>query len=189
MTEPISTVQQPTPPPPPAQPVAQGVTDSRRKSPFLACVLSLIPGLGQIYVGYYQRGFFNALIFALLVTLLTASESTMGGSDLIPAVGLFMGFFFLYNIVDAGRRASLYNLALAGGTEIEMPDDFRVPGFRGTIAGGAIMALVGVVLLLHTRFGMSLAWVGEWWPAAFILFGAYLIWKAKQEKESGELAD
>ena len=57
-----------TPPPiqaaqAPRPPVAQGrrefYDDPRRKSPVLALVLSLMPGLGQVYVGYYNQGFIN----------------------------------------------------------------------------------------------------------------------------------
>ena len=55
---------------PPAAPASQylSILDSRRKSPGLACFLSLMPGLGQVYVGYYQRGFVHAAVVAALIT-------------------------------------------------------------------------------------------------------------------------
>ena len=47
--------------------------DPRRKAPVLALVLSLMPGLGQIYVGYYQQGFTIALIVASVIGLLSTN--------------------------------------------------------------------------------------------------------------------
>lgn len=161
----------------PAQPyMATG--DPRQKSPFLAGLLSAVPGLGQVYVGYYQRGFIHALVVAALIALLS-SEAL---DALIPLGAIFLGFFWLYNIIDAGRRASLYNQALAGVADIELPEDFKMPGFRGSVAGGLAIAAAGVILLLHTRFDVSLAWLEEWWPAGLVLFGAYLVWKAWQDR-------
>jgi len=165
----------PAPPYPQAVPVA---SDPRQKSPFLAGLLSVMPGLGQVYTGYYQRGFVHALVVASLMALLAAQDD----SPLIPLGVMFLIFFWLYNIIDASRRASLYNQALAGVADIELPEDFKVPGFRGSILGGLVIAAAGVVLLLNTRFGVSLDWLEEWWPAALILFGGYLVWKAWQDR-------
>jgi len=157
-----------------ALPPTPGINDSRRKSPLFACLLSAMPGLGQVYVGYYQRGFIHIAVVATLITFLASDP---GG--LAPLAGFFLAFFWLYNIVDAGRRALLYNEVLAGRTDIELPQDFQTPGLGGSVAGGVTLALVGFVLLLHTRFDFSLDWVEEWWPVALILFGAYLVYKAK----------
>lgn len=172
--------QQPSPQAPQARPVAYN--DSRRKSPLLAAVLSFIlPGVGQVYIGYYQRGFIHAIVFALAITLLTTD---MGPAT--PLGAIFVAFFFLYNVVDAWRRASLYNYALDGGSEIQLPDDFQMPGFRGSVIGGASLVVVGAILLANTRFGMSLDWIEDWWPAAIIIFGGYLVFKAVQEKAAAE---
>jgi phosphatidylserine synthase len=162
------------------QPVA-AYADSRRKSPLLALVLSGMPGLGQIYVGYYQSGFVHAVIVAALLALLNSPG--FEGSPLFPLFAVFMAFFWLYSMIDAFRRASLYNHALAGGREIALPDDISVPTVRGSIAGGVAIAAVGLILLLNTRFGMSLEWIEQWWPAAILLFGAYLAWKGVQERQ------
>jgi TM2 domain-containing membrane protein YozV len=47
--------------------------DPRRKSPLFATFLSAMPGLGQVYVGYYQRGFINAVVVGTLIALLTST--------------------------------------------------------------------------------------------------------------------
>jgi len=151
-------------------PASSVAGDPRRKSPLFALALSMMPGLGQIYVGYYQRGFMHALVVGGLIAML---NNDLG--SLTPPVGLFLAFFWLYNIVDAGRRAMLYNEALAGRTGIELPQDFAGPGLGGSIPGGIVLAIAGGVLLAHTRFGMPLGWVKEWWPAALVIFGVYLV--------------
>ena len=103
-----------TPPPPAAGPSAAPrvpAADPRIKSPVIAGALSAMPGLGQVYVGYYQRGFVHIFVVAGIIALLAAD--VLG--PLIPLAGLFLGFFWLYNMIDAGRRAALYNQALSGG--------------------------------------------------------------------------
>ncbi len=182
-----------TPPPPPASeraptaPPQLGASDPRIKSPVIAGALSLMPGLGQVYVGYYQRGFVHILVIAGLVALM--ASDTLG--PLLPLAGLFFAFFWLYNVIDAARRASLYNQALAGGEDIELPADFKAPTFGGSIAGGLAFVAAGAILLANTRFGMSLEWIEDWWPAALILFGGYLIYKATQDRTrtEGESSD
>lgn len=158
--------------------------DPRQKSPFLAGLLSMMPGLGQVYVGYYQRGFVHALVVALLITVLAS-----GVDSIAPLAALFLAFFWLYNVIDAARRASLYNQALAGISDVELPEDFKMPGFRGSVLGGVLIAASGVVLLLHTRFGYSLDWIEEWWPAALIGFGLYLVFKAWQDRPRPERSE
>jgi hypothetical protein len=158
----------------PAVPATRSIEgDPRRKSPMLATLLSVMPGLGQIYVGYYRHGFVNALVVGGLCTFMEPAPST-----LVPLAAMFLAFFWMYNLVDAGRRALFYNEALAGRSGIALPDELGSPAFRGSIAGGIAIAFVGAVLLSNTRFGMSLEWVGEWWPAGLIILGAYLAGRA-----------
>ena len=183
----MNAMQEQTPPHVPPYPQAAPVPpplvrmrDSRSKSPAVAAMLSMMPGLGQVYVGYYQRGFVHAAVVASLITL-----TSSGAADKMePLFGLFLAFFWLYNIIDAGRRASLYNDALAGNPSIELPADFKAPGFRGSIAGGVTLMVVGFVLLLHTRFGVSLDWVEEWWPVAPMILGGYLLGRAILERRT-----
>jgi hypothetical protein len=180
--------------PPPAQPgsrppVATGrrdfYDDPRRKSPVLALVLSLMPGLGQVYVGYYQQGFTNVLVAASIIAVL--SSNLAGGAE--PLFGIFLAFFWLYNVVDAWRRATFYNNALAGIGPATLPEDFTAPGSRGTLAGGAVLILVGVIALSHTLFGMPLDWLQKWWPLALVGVGGWLIYPSiAGKKKTGTAA-
>lgn len=156
--------------------------DPRRKSPLLAMILSALPGVGQVYIGYYQQGFMNAVIFAVLVATL-ATEQLEGFT---PVVAIFMAFFWLYNVIDAGRRATLYNLALAGGEPVQLPDEFEMPGLGGSLTGGALLLFVGFLLLLRLRFDVSMAWLQEWWPAGLMIVGAYLVIQAVRERSASK---
>ena len=156
--------------------------DSRSKSPAFAAILSAMPGLGQVYVGYYQRGFVHAGVVAGLITIISSGAV----EKLVPLLALFMAFFWLYNIIDAARRASLYNDALAGNPSIELPEDFKSPGIRGSIFGGATLVLVGFIMLLHTRFGISLDWVEDWWPVVPMILGGYLLARAIMERQNAQ---
>lgn len=177
-----------TPPAPaPAHRFAAG-TDPRRKSPFLAGLFSVVPGVGQVYVGYYRRGFAHIAVFGLLVSLV-ANE--FGGEGVMPLLAFLMVFFYLYNLVDAVRRASLYNLALDGIESVEMPEDFRLEalrGPRGSIVGGLLAIFVGTALFLYTKFDVPLDWVEEWWPLGVVLFGIYLVVLAVRDRRSGKPA-
>jgi hypothetical protein len=157
-----------------------------RKSPVLACILSAMPGLGQVYVGYYQRGFTHAIVVATIIFVLN-----LGVRGIEPLLGIFLAFFWLYNIIDAGLRASHYNRAAAGAQAFEMPKDFAMPGMRGSIFGGLLLIGAGAIFLSHTLFGISLAWIESWWPLAPILFGVYLIGKGIVDRASkdAEAAD
>lgn len=151
--------------------------DPRRKSPFLASFLSLMPGLGQIYVGYYQAGFIHPLVAGSIIVML--SRGQVGGFE--PMLGLFLAFFWLYNIIDAGRRAAYYNQVLEGDNQVALPKGFLAPG-GGSLPGGIFLIIVGGILLANTVLDIPLDWLEEWWPLAPILFGIYLVVKAAQEK-------
>ena len=156
--------------------------DPRRKSPVLALVLSAMPGLGQIYVGYYQQGFVNALIVASLIGLLHTGVL----HRIEPLFGFFLAFFWLYNLVDAWRRAVFYNNALAGLGPAELPEDHPLPTTgRGSMAAGVALIVVGVVLLGNTLFNISLEWLEYWWPLAFVAIGAWLVYQNVVSRSSG----
>jgi hypothetical protein len=166
-------------------PMGSLARDPRSKSPALAALLSSMPGLGQVYVGYYQRGFVHIIVVASIIALLASGQL----SALIPLLGLFLAFFWLYNMIDAARHAALYNETLAGRAAVEPPQDFRMPGLQGSLLGGAILIAIGFILLLNTRFGVSLAWVEDWWPVAPMLVGAYLLVRAIQERRASDSSE
>jgi len=159
--------------------------DPRRKSPALAAMLSLVPGLGQVYLGYYQQGFINILVVAALIAYL-ASDAMR---SLVVLAAFFMVFYWFYNIVDAARRASLYNQMLAGLGPTQLPEDVQGPGTKGSLIGGVLLIVFGVLMFAHTKFNVSLDWMEDWWPIALVIAGLYLIYswmtRVQQKKDTG----
>jgi TM2 domain-containing membrane protein YozV len=159
--------------------------DPRRKSPALAAMLSLVPGLGQVYLGYYQQGFINILVIGALIAYL-ASDTLR---SLVVLAAFFMVFYWFYNIVDAARRASLYNQMLAGLGPTQLPEDIEGPATKGSLIGGIALIVFGALMFAHTKFDFSLDWLEDWWPIALVFAGAYLIysWTRAREKKETEL--
>ncbi len=158
--------------------------DPRAKSPALACFLSIMPGLGQVYTGYYVRGFTYIIVIAGIITLIANGG---GRFVLTPFLALFMAFFWLHNIIDAGRRAGFYNRTLAGGTDAdEFPPEMKMPGVGGSIFAGLGLIVVGTIALTYTKYDMSLAWLEDWWPVIPILIGVYLVGLAVRDRMKEE---
>lgn len=158
--------------------------DPRRKSPLLALILSGMPGLGQIYVGYYNQGFVNMLVCGGTIFLITASGRAYGG---VPRgwqafLGFFLAFYWLYNMIDAYRRAAFYNMSLAGLGPVELPADMKLPKAHGSLTGGIVLIAAGLLLFANTALGMSLDWVEQWWPMGLVLLGVWLVYGSVLEK-------
>jgi hypothetical protein len=153
-------------------------SDPRLRSPVVATLLSGMPGLGQVYLGYYKDGFINIIVAASLCAILARHGDALG-----PLLGTFLAFFWLYNMVDAGRRAALLNLAINRVEAPNLPEGFGSVGVRGQLFGGLALVVVGILALAHLRFGMPLEWLATWWPAALVLVGIYLVWQAAAERK------
>ncbi|MDY0110966.1 MAG: DUF5668 domain-containing protein [Candidatus Krumholzibacteria bacterium] len=150
------------------------------KVPFLAGFLSgIFPGVGQLYVGYYRQGITLGILFAGIITILAAGEV----SPLEPFLGITLGFCWLYGIIDAARRAQAVNRALDGFGQEPLPEDFALPG-GGSMFGGSVLVILGVIMLLHTRFDVSLEWLEEWWPLLLVAVGGWLIWQARKDSKT-----
>jgi hypothetical protein len=144
----------------------------------------MLPGLGQVYVGYYQRGFINIIVISATITLLA---NDMG--PLSPLLGIFLSFYWLYNIVDAVRLASFYNEALAGTASDPLRDQRIKAGPGGSMVGGILLVLVGFILLLNSVADVSLEWLEDWWPLLPMGLGVYLLWQGIKDRKRLESSD
>lgn len=154
--------------------------DPRYKSPITATVLSLMPGLGQAYLGYTRLAFIHGFAFATFIAFLNSNQ--LGRFEPFMVISLI--FFFGYNLVDAYRRAILMNEALSRLERPELPDGFGALSFASRLGLGVLLILAGMLTLLHLRFGLSLQWVSDWWPAGLVLMGIHLIIRAIQDRAS-----
>lgn len=155
------------------------------KSPVIAGLLSLMPGAGQIYVGYYKVGFIHNVVFGTTIAFLAAGGGPFPA--LLPAMAIFLSFFVIYNIVDASRRATLYNLALDGSEGIDLPSmdmDLSLPNLGSSIGGAVVLIVLGVVLLSNTLLGIPLDWLAAWWPVIPLGLGVHLLVKALKERQA-----
>jgi hypothetical protein len=179
-------INQGPPIPPQGQPGAYGAgygtqpkPNFNRKSPAMATWLSLMPGLGQIYVGYYQQGFINMFVVAGTITAL--ASSFMRGAE--PFFGVFLSFFWIFQMIDANRRAHHYNRVMAGLGGEDVPDGFSMPTTKGSMLGGGVLVILGILFIMDLNFDVSMEWVENWWPMILVLVGVYLIFKARKNAD------
>jgi TM2 domain-containing membrane protein YozV len=152
--------------------------DPRLKSHVVAGLLSLMPGLGQAYLGFTRLAFIHGLTAATFVALMSTNKL----GDFTPFVGILMFFFWLYNLVDAHRRALLVNDLILRAEQPELPDGLGQLSSGAQVGFGLAFLAFGSMSLLSTRFGISFAWLLKWWPAAFILLGLWLVLKAIRDR-------
>lgn len=161
------------PPPVPGEPARAGERLPFQKNPALAGFLSLFPGMGNIYNGLYLRGLTFFLIVAGLIG--TVNE---GGPEIF---GFAIAFFWIFNVIDAYRQATLINYGYAQDLGIE--DRPKHPkASQGGLAAGVILVLIGLVALLDRWFVIDLAWLFDLWPVALLLVGGWLIWGSLRER-------
>jgi hypothetical protein len=131
-------------------------------------------GVGAVYCSQYAKGFAHLLIFLMLVF------GWSHGGNFWWIFFLGMGFFYVYQIIDAVRTARAlqegrpapdpYGLAstFSIGTPIDKGESKSVPAVAIILIG------LGVLFLLHTmnivEFGLD-----RFWPLILIFFGGWML--------------
>lgn len=168
-TSPTVTEGVPTLPAPAATPTPPA--PKLPKNPWLALVLSLFPGLGQVYNGQPAKAF--VFFFAWVGSIYGAAEiNPFPFAFLIP-------FVYLYNLVDAFRTAALINARSLGGLPAPEEEAFESP-----VWGGSLLVL-GLLLLLNNLGWLQLAALARYWPLALIVAGAAFLYSAVQRRRGG----
>jgi len=138
------------------------------KNPVLALVLSLFPGLGQVYNGQPAKAF---VFFSAWV------GSIYGTAEIDPFPFAFLiPFVYLYNLIDAFRTASLINARAQGGLPAPEEEAFESP-----LWGGSLLVL-GLLLLLNNLGWLHLAALARYWPVALIVAGAAFLYGSIQRR-------
>ncbi|HEY6338249.1 MAG TPA: DUF5668 domain-containing protein [Candidatus Sulfotelmatobacter sp.] len=134
-------------------------------------------GVGAVYCSQYAKGLAHLVIFVLMIVGL--SSDLPWYVDMV--LGISLGFFYFYQIIDAVRTAKAVQLGqpapdpfgLAqtfGAGSGEKIDPAKVP------AGAVILIGLGVLFLLHTvglfEFGLH-----RFWPLLLIFLGCWIFAK------------
>ncbi|HEY4962416.1 MAG TPA: DUF5668 domain-containing protein [Terriglobales bacterium] len=143
-------------------------------NPTVAGILGAIPiGLGAVYCGQYAKGLAHLGIVVLAIVGLSSDLPWQADT----ALGIFLGFFWVYQILDAVRTAR----AIQAGEPA--PDPFGLAQTFGTgekfesakiPAAAAILIGLGVLFLINTVFDFSLH---RFWPIILIVLGVWLFAK------------
>ncbi len=141
------------------------------KSPIAALLLSVFPGIGQIYNGQPAKAF--VFFFAWVSCMyLTAEVGPMPFALLIP-------FTYFYNLVDAYRSAA----ALRARGVVEPEPEPESPAWGGTLVG------LGFLLLLNNLGLLRLAALRPFWPVLLIAAGAWFVHQARRPAAAPEVRD
>ena len=171
----------PTPPPPPALPEPEAVPSVSRKNPIVAAILSLFPGVGNLYNGLYMRGLAFFLICTSMI-ILTATQE--------PLFGLGIAFFWIFNMVDAYRQATLINYGYAQDLGIDEPQKLSGTGQGGLMVGIILFLIGGFALSEQLGLRIDLNWLIDLWPVVLMGIGAWLIFDTVRDKmKSKEAAE
>ena len=163
-----------TPPAPPAAPQA-GPAGGTYKKPLLAAFLSAMPGLGNIYNGLYLRG---VLFFVIIISLIALSADH-------GLLGFALAFFWLFNVVDAYRQATLINYGYAQDLGITDRPKPPLAGQGGYLAGTMLFA-IGLFATMEKYFEIDLDRFFDLWPFGLMALGAWVLWRTVQERKGDD---
>ncbi len=145
----------------------------KKKSPSVAAVLAICPGLGAIYNGQILKAITFILIFATLVGL---QEYAHGLENAI--FGLMTAGFYVYMIIDSYNSARAINLGIKDSSTLSME--------RGSIWAGALLLFIGIAMLLANFGVIDYEHIVKLWPIVFIVIGAKMIYKWKKSIKEQE---
>src|SRR2546429_1032981 len=145
----------------------------RKISPFVATLLSFVPGLGAAYNGQTSKAIVH---FAIFASFFQMAVLTQGVHFFVLGV---LGTW-LFAAVDACRTAQLMRAGLAPETE---EDVIARRLYGNPLAWGINLIVIGNVFLLHTLLGVQLP-VRELLPVALVGLGAYMLFDYIRRRNS-----
>jgi hypothetical protein len=136
----------------------------RNSSPFIATLLSFVPGLGAAYNGQTAKAIVH---FAIFASFFQMAVLTQGVHFFILGV---LGTW-LFAAVDACRTAQLIRAGLTPDTE---EDVIARRLYGNPFAWGITLVVIGTLFLLHTLLGLQLP-IRKLLPVALVGLGAYML--------------
>ncbi|HKZ77385.1 MAG TPA: hypothetical protein VJ124_03600 [Pyrinomonadaceae bacterium] len=147
----------------------------RKSSPFVATLLSFVPGLGAAYNGQTAKAIVH---FAIFASFFQMAVLTQGMHFFVLGV---LGSW-LFAAVDACRTAQLMRAGLSPDTE---EDVIARRLYGNPFAWGVTLMVIGTVFLLHTLLNVQLP-VREVLPIALVLLGAYMLFDYLRRRRSSD---
>jgi len=133
-------------------------------------------GVGAVYCSQYAKGLAHLVIFVLMVVGLSADLPWY--ADMV--LGISLGFFYFYQIIDAVRTARALQLGQPAPDPLGLGETFgmgekvdatRVP------TGAVILIGLGVLFLLQQFGWLHYDWFRVFWPLILIAIGIRVLMK------------
>ena len=147
----------------------------RKSSPFVATLLSFVPGLGAAYNGQTAKAIVHFAIFASFFQMAVLTQG-------MPFFLLGVLGTWLFAAVDACRTAQLMRAGLSPDTE---EDVIARRLYGNPFAWGVTLIVLGTIFLLHTLLGVQLP-VRELLPVALVMLGAYMLFDYVRRRRSAD---
>jgi hypothetical protein len=135
----------------------------------LAFILGWIPGVGAIYNGQYLKGLVHAIIFGLLISLISSAE---GAAE--PLLGITLAAFIFYMPFEAYHTAKKRQLGLPVDEWSSLTSGNRFTS-RAPI-GPIVLIAIGVLFLLDTLHLVEFREIGRFWPVILIVIGIAMLY-------------
>lgn len=145
----------------------------RNGSPFVATLLSFVPGLGAAYNGQTAKAIVHFAIFASFFQMAVLTQGML--FFVLGVLGTW-----LFAAVDACRTAQLLRAGLAPDTE---EDVIARRLYGNPFAWGITLVVIGTLFLLHTLLGVQLP-VRQLLPVALVALGAYMLFDYARRRGS-----
>jgi len=146
----------------------------RKSSPFVATLLSFVPGLGAAYNGQTSKAIVHFAIFASFFQMAVLTQVHF---FILGVLGTW-----LFAAVDACRTAQL----MRAGLSLDAEEDVIARRLYGNpFAWGTTLIIIGTLFLLHTLLGVQLP-IKELLPVALVALGAYMLFDYLRRGKSSD---
>jgi cell wall-active antibiotic response 4TMS protein YvqF/B-box zinc finger protein len=132
-------------------------------SPAGAFFLGLVPGLGAVYNGEYNKALIHIVVFAAMIVGLNSDI----GDNAEVVLSLLLAGFILYMAMDAMRIAKARNL---GETTVDPLESWS----KNRPVGPIILIGLGVLFLLNNFNWFPFYRIGRLWPLILIGVGVLM---------------
>src|SRR6476660_5567737 len=144
----------------------------RKSSPFVATLLSFVPGLGAAYNGQTAKAIVHFAIFTIFFQMAVLTQG-------VPFFVLGVLGIWLFAAVDACRTAQLIRAGLNPETEEDL-----IAGrlYGNPFAWGITLVVIGTLFLLHTLLNVQLP-VRRLLPVALVALGIYMLFDYVRKRQ------